>query len=311
MKQFTNTCYIVFASLCILFCKCAYSNKTEERHLSGKKYYFTANPPGTIKIGNNFFYDQTEMSNLSWLEYMFWTSRVFGKSSSEFAASVPEGAVWITKAVFNNKSCFMPYAQYYLRHPAYSNYPVVGVSEQQAIDYSKWRSDRVMEFILITNKKIVWDSAPNRGTYFSIERYFTGKYKNIKPDTNFLYYPDYRLPTINEWKMAVHYEDSINKHVLKDSIGWFWSDIDPFKNDSFGVNAPTIPVWAGCISKKKKPIYNLRGNVGEWTSEYEVSIGGGWIDKKEIILTQDTFHVKTENAWTGFRNVCEWKRWTK
>jgi gliding motility-associated lipoprotein GldJ len=36
----------------------------------------------------------------------------------------------------------------YLRHPAYRNYPVVGVSWLQANEYAKWRSDRVGEMVL-------------------------------------------------------------------------------------------------------------------------------------------------------------------
>ena len=36
----------------------------------------------------------------------------------------------------------------YLRHPAYANYPVVGVNWIQAVEFSKWRTDRVNENIL-------------------------------------------------------------------------------------------------------------------------------------------------------------------
>ena len=37
----------------------------------------------------------------------------------------------------------------YLRHPSYREYPVVGVSWEQANDYCIWRTDRVNERILI------------------------------------------------------------------------------------------------------------------------------------------------------------------
>jgi hypothetical protein len=42
-----------------------------------------------------------------------------------------------------------PFVDYYFRHPAYNNYPVVGVSWRQANDYASWRTDRVNEYILI------------------------------------------------------------------------------------------------------------------------------------------------------------------
>ena len=36
----------------------------------------------------------------------------------------------------------------YLRHPAYAEYPVVGVNWLQAVQFAEWRTDRVNEFIL-------------------------------------------------------------------------------------------------------------------------------------------------------------------
>ena len=36
----------------------------------------------------------------------------------------------------------------YLRHPAYSEYPVVGVNWIQAVQFAEWRTDRVNEAML-------------------------------------------------------------------------------------------------------------------------------------------------------------------
>ena len=36
----------------------------------------------------------------------------------------------------------------YLRHPAYAEYPVVGVNWLQAVQFAEWRTDRVNEFLL-------------------------------------------------------------------------------------------------------------------------------------------------------------------
>jgi formylglycine-generating enzyme required for sulfatase activity len=33
-----------------------------------------------------------------------------------------------------------PYVEYYLRHPAYRDYPVVGINWLQASDYCAWRT---------------------------------------------------------------------------------------------------------------------------------------------------------------------------
>jgi formylglycine-generating enzyme required for sulfatase activity len=302
--NFLKRRHIILFSTCLIFVTCTSTDKL----VKDKKYYLKWNPPGTIKIGNNFYYDQTEISNTDWREYLFWTCKVFGSKSNEYLSALPDTLVW-NNIGFNKKNCLYKYIFYYLRHPMFQDYPLVGISKYQARDYSKWRSDRVMEYMLVKNKKFNWDSAPNRDTYFTIERYFTGKYKNVKPDTNFSYYPVYSLPTIDEWREATHYADSVNKIIKRDSIhGYIRSDIKPCSKDS---DAPTCPVWAAYTSKKHPSIYNLRGNVGEWTSEYGISAGGSWFDTRQKILTQDTFHINYSNAWTGFRNVCKWRRWSK
>ncbi len=36
----------------------------------------------------------------------------------------------------------------YLRHPSFQDYPVVGVTWQQATNYAKWRTERVNEGLL-------------------------------------------------------------------------------------------------------------------------------------------------------------------
>jgi len=298
------------ALVCLLLFSCSPSYELR-RHITDKNYYRTYTPPDGVKISNNLFYDQTEAQNTSWREYEYWTMRVFGANSNEYKSTKLDTLAWINSTLAKNKiSCLNSFVIHYLRNPIYNSYPVVGVSQKQVIDFSKWRSDRVMEYILVANNIIKWDSAPNRETCFTIEKYYTGKYKNIIPDTNFKYYPSFRLPAIAEWKIAIHYADSVDKDIYKDKVPAFWSDIKPCVNDTF-TKDPTINTNPFGKSQKGHPIYNLRGNVGEWTSDSNVSIGGGWFDKKEIILTQDTFHVNKPNAWTGFRNVCEWKQWAK
>ena len=68
--------------------------------------------------------DETEVTNLSWLEYLYWPDRVFGADYPEiYKKALPDTLVWRSKLAFNE-----PYTEYYLRHPAYRDYPVVGVN---------------------------------------------------------------------------------------------------------------------------------------------------------------------------------------
>jgi len=262
--------------------------------------YYLVNPPGGVRISENFYCDETEIANTHWREYVYWTERIYGDSSKEYKASLPDTLVWRLKNFLNE-----PLVDLYFRHPAYSYYPVVGITQQQAIEYSKWRSDRVFENTLIFYGKIAKDTLQNRDNYFTIEKYFAGQYKSVKPDASFSYYPDYRLPTLFEWNKIVHYNDSINKYICNE----FQADITEHDINELKKTPTESVYYSGCKMKKNKSIFNLRGNVREWSTENNISVGGGWMDKSNIIMVQDSFHSNGKDCITGFRNVCVWKKW--
>jgi gliding motility-associated lipoprotein GldJ len=89
--------------------------------------------------------DQTEVSNHNYCEYLFWLKRVFGSADNSeqravYTKALPDTMVWREALGYNE-----PLITLYLRHPAYQDYPVVGVSWRQASDFCVWRSDRVNE----------------------------------------------------------------------------------------------------------------------------------------------------------------------
>ena len=162
---------------------------------------------------SSFYMDETEISNTDYREYMYWTARVFGETYPEvWKRTLPDTLVWREELTFNE-----PLVETYLRHPAYDDYPVVGVSWNQAVDYCKWRTDRVNEAILI--KKGVLNVNPDQKDQdnFNTEAYLLGKYqgsvrKNL-PDLRTggerhvrledgIVLPEYRLPTEAEWEYA-------------------------------------------------------------------------------------------------------------
>ncbi len=293
----------------VMILSCSVSEK-----LSDSNYHLMKIPPNEVKVADNFFCDRTEMDNIGWREYIFWTKRTFGDNSPEYFATLPDTLVWR-----ENYSCLESFIDYYLKHPAYTWFPVVGVTQQQAIDYSKWRSDRWFEKLLIDMNKIEWDSTQNKDTYFTIEKYFNGTFGKILHGDKVQYYPNFRLPTLTERQQIIHYADSVDKAYFekcnskyckdcKTNFPKFYSDVIPCIKDTFKVE-PTISTNENYSAKKGNPIFNLRGNVSEWSSEKNITLGGGWFDKRERVLQTDTFHINKQNAWTGFRNVCEWKRW--
>ena len=103
----------------------------------------------------SFYMDRTEVTNFHWLEYMYWMKRVYYKSYPHvYKKCLPDTLSWRTALGYREK-----YVNYYLRHPSYADYPVVGVSWLQANDFCKWRTDRVNEAILVREGVINWHFA--------------------------------------------------------------------------------------------------------------------------------------------------------
>ncbi len=76
------------------------------------------------------------------------------------------------------------FVNYYLRHPAYRDYPVVGVSWIQANEYCKWRTDRVNEYILAREGILDWEMGNKELSpfqMFSTEAYLGGQYFGLQP----------------------------------------------------------------------------------------------------------------------------------
>jgi len=177
----------------------------------------------------SFYMDQTEVSNQSYLEYLFWVYRVFEETNPEiYDAALPDTNVWRSEVDFNEQ-----YVSTYLRHPAFSNYPVVGVSWRQAMDFCAWRTDRVNEQILIDNGYIKHSPRQKADDNFTTDAYLAGLYKpvndklrpNLAPGSETrnirwedgLLLPPYRLPSEMEWEYAAfgHIGNSIAENVVE------------------------------------------------------------------------------------------------
>lgn len=163
---------------------------------------------------SSFYMDETEVSNIAYLEYLGWLQRVHPTMPQLYRKALPDTLVWLEELSYNE-----PYVETYLRHPAYMDYPLVGVTWLQAQEYCKWRTDRVNEMMLIEKGKITADMEGQQGSNnFVTDSYLAGLYEAepgdkpmISPATgeerrvrfeDGIILPDYRLPTEAEWEYA-------------------------------------------------------------------------------------------------------------
>jgi gliding motility-associated lipoprotein GldJ len=121
----------------------------------------------------SFYMDETEVTNMMYMEYLNWLKTVFPPDQENYKniyeGASPDTLVWRNRLGYNETM-----TENYLRHPAYAEYPVVGVNWIQATEFAKWRTDRVNEKILEEQRYLKKDSKVTDMTadkVFSTEAY--------------------------------------------------------------------------------------------------------------------------------------------
>jgi len=240
-------------------------------------------PPGTAEIVDNFFYDVSEISNGDWREYLSDVAVNEGKESTLYQNTIPDTTVWSQEESYND-----PYVREYFRHPAYSTYPVVGISQKQAMDYCAWRTQAV---------KIMLEANGIDGPV----------------DLS------YRLPSQTEWElMAEAGYDARSKRLIDKKIAemrkrdkharvakvnmMMKSRTQTDNHD----NIDKVPAPGKSYLPNKFGIYNINGNVAEMVREPGIAMGGSFTHYYEdIVPTNKPVKYDKPEKWLGFRCVCE------
>lgn len=252
---------------------------------------------------NSFYMDRYEVRNIDWREYLTWLSTVYTYvNPNRIENAKPDINAW-TEGLSDNE----PFMFNYFTHPSFNEYPVVCVSWDQVSDYCKWRTDRSTEFQLIKYGAIKapnFDSIANltsldevEHALFSSERFFSSIDDNILNSCRGLF-PDYRLPSEDEWEFAAYARKSSDPDNVVKIYPWSEKNYEVLSksrvnqqqahynqsrtNIHSNMFSRTVPV--GSFAPNDFGLYNMAGNVNEWVLDrYVTRSGKNKIDSVDIL----------------------------
>ena len=148
----------------------------------------------------------------------------------------PDTLVWIRDFSYSYNE---PMSKRYFSHPAFGNYPLVGVNWKQAVAFCEWRTKYLNSFL--ESQKRAQES-------------------------------DFRLPTEAEWEYAARGGRSQapypwGGYYLRNKKGCLLANFKPGRGN-YAEDGGLYPVRADAYWPNDFGLYNMAGNVAEWTSSF-------------------------------------------
>ncbi|MEL6853447.1 MAG: SUMF1/EgtB/PvdO family nonheme iron enzyme, partial [Bacteroidota bacterium] len=193
-----------------------------------------------------YFMDEYEITNNQYRQFVYGPSANESNAFQQNGALdtidpylaeiiIPDTGVWIRDIVYAYNE---PLMENYFWHPAFDNYPVVGVNWYAAQEFCKWRTQHL------------------------------NQYREEKELSDI---PRFRLPTEAEWEYGARggYEHKIypwEGPYLRNSKGCFLANFKPGRGDYIADNFEyTSPV--GAYFPNDYGLFDMPGNVAEWCED--------------------------------------------
>ncbi len=211
-------------------------------------------------------------------EYLQFVTDLQESGNKLYYKMLPDTEVWRNKEAYNE-----PYVKYYLRHPAFQNYPVVGVSHEQAEYYCKWLTVRYAKESKRKYKNAVfklpsvyqYDYAAMGGLVFSPYPWGGPHTRGVKGQQM----ANFRSVDDGAIKLEIVYlkdsNDTYRETKLPAAIfgGNNIMGSNGYLCDAADITSPVFSYYPN-----KYGLYNMAGNVSEYLSEKGITKGGSWKD---------------------------------
>jgi formylglycine-generating enzyme required for sulfatase activity len=269
-------------------------------------------PPGTVQLTDSLYIDVNELSNLAWLEYLYYVK--LDSSARTYLASLPDNTVW--QGLYNTSDS----AFNYLNKPEYRYFPVVGITHKQATEYCKWRSKVVTQkfssdvqlrqqfnlqesdyiqvtYRLPTEEEWLLAAGSESGNEFGLGEPFQKIPKEWKAKA---FYPNRLEEDLSYKEFKKRFKSARKEKIMPRFVSLFiFPGLFSFRYDT--------PVANNSGIKDSQGIYNLLGNVAEMTATPGLAKGGSFLHPPaECTINSEQFYSRPQ-VWLGFRCVAEVK----